>query len=291
MNGDLRDIHHRGRSPLPNSPQMKSPADIYHHNNSYSVYHPAIKPVFVPQVQVQGQVYAAAGPSSASTLMTRPSSRPYREHKNQRQQQQRAVWRYSPMSTKCALPYTQSQSPSHSFDVLRSDPGTMSLEHIASSKTLQQPNTSASPSRSLSSKHGSSRSGVANGSAPAFRVALSPSSDGARGEVGGTTGKMSSWTGRERCPIMTMGSGIGGDGDGRAYFQVSDPSLDLGAVGGFGGGGGNMLGDLFCADGRGKKHQCPQCPKRFNRPSSLRIHVNTHTGARREFFTPPLPCE
>lgn len=40
-------------------------------------------------------------------------------------------------------------------------------------------------------------------------------------------------------------------------------------------------GSMFRLDGRGKKHQCPQCPKRFNRPSSLRIHVNTHTGARR----------
>ncbi|KAF9037067.1 hypothetical protein BJ165DRAFT_1353811, partial [Panaeolus papilionaceus] len=29
----------------------------------------------------------------------------------------------------------------------------------------------------------------------------------------------------------------------------------------------------------GKKHVCPTCNKRFNRPSSLRIHVNTHTGA------------
>ncbi|KAJ7617778.1 hypothetical protein FB45DRAFT_756261 [Roridomyces roridus] len=29
----------------------------------------------------------------------------------------------------------------------------------------------------------------------------------------------------------------------------------------------------------GKKHVCPTCGKRFNRPSSLRIHVNTHTGA------------
>ncbi|KAJ7469803.1 hypothetical protein B0H11DRAFT_1731403, partial [Mycena galericulata] len=31
--------------------------------------------------------------------------------------------------------------------------------------------------------------------------------------------------------------------------------------------------------GEGKKHVCPTCGKRFNRPSSLRIHVNTHTGA------------
>ncbi|KAJ8090669.1 hypothetical protein PM082_018227 [Marasmius tenuissimus] len=27
-----------------------------------------------------------------------------------------------------------------------------------------------------------------------------------------------------------------------------------------------------------KKHVCPTCSKRFSRPSSLRIHVNTHTG-------------
>jgi hypothetical protein len=33
----------------------------------------------------------------------------------------------------------------------------------------------------------------------------------------------------------------------------------------------------------GKKHVCPTCAKRFNRPSSLRIHVNTHTGATREY--------
>lgn len=33
----------------------------------------------------------------------------------------------------------------------------------------------------------------------------------------------------------------------------------------------------------GKKHVCSTCFKRFNRPSSLRIHVNTHTGATRKY--------
>ncbi|OSX60659.1 hypothetical protein POSPLADRAFT_1083434, partial [Postia placenta MAD-698-R-SB12] len=28
-----------------------------------------------------------------------------------------------------------------------------------------------------------------------------------------------------------------------------------------------------------KRHICPYCHKRFNRPSSLNIHINTHTGA------------
>ncbi|THU99280.1 hypothetical protein K435DRAFT_719909 [Dendrothele bispora CBS 962.96] len=36
-------------------------------------------------------------------------------------------------------------------------------------------------------------------------------------------------------------------------------------------------GDDTTAD-TGKKHRCPRCFKRFNRPSSLRIHENTHTG-------------
>ncbi|KAF8233164.1 hypothetical protein L208DRAFT_1060855, partial [Tricholoma matsutake] len=33
------------------------------------------------------------------------------------------------------------------------------------------------------------------------------------------------------------------------------------------------------ASNSGKRHVCPTCFKRFNRPSSLKIHVNTHTGA------------
>lgn len=53
-------------------------------------------------------------------------------------------------------------------------------------------------------------------------------------------------------------------------------------------GEGGMNGQL--GTGQGKKHICPSCFKRFNRPSSLRIHVNTHTGATREFllFLPSL---
>lgn len=34
--------------------------------------------------------------------------------------------------------------------------------------------------------------------------------------------------------------------------------------------------------GERRRHLCPKCGKRFNRPSSLKIHLNTHTGAKRE---------
>ncbi len=36
------------------------------------------------------------------------------------------------------------------------------------------------------------------------------------------------------------------------------------------------------------KHVCWTCNKSFNRPSSLRIHVNTHTGATRESYFIPV---
>ncbi|KAJ3753670.1 hypothetical protein EV361DRAFT_807986, partial [Lentinula raphanica] len=36
-----------------------------------------------------------------------------------------------------------------------------------------------------------------------------------------------------------------------------------------------------------KKHVCPECFKRFSRPSSLRIHGNTHSGVTP--FSCPFP--
>ncbi|EKM58789.1 uncharacterized protein PHACADRAFT_248877 [Phanerochaete carnosa HHB-10118-sp] len=51
----------------------------------------------------------------------------------------------------------------------------------------------------------------------------------------------------------------------------------------FGGAGGPMVS----VASEEKKHCCPHCLKRFNRPSSLSIHVNTHTGAKRESCLPP----
>lgn len=53
---------------------------------------------------------------------------------------------------------------------------------------------------------------------------------------------------------------------------------------------GEVVGEVVDEDGDGidgeggekRKHECTKCGKKFNRPSSLKIHLNTHTGAKRE---------
>jgi hypothetical protein len=34
-----------------------------------------------------------------------------------------------------------------------------------------------------------------------------------------------------------------------------------------------------------RKHVCPRCQKRFNRPSSLKTHLHTHTGSKRKHLS------
>lgn len=76
------------------------------------------------------------------------------------------------------------------------------------------------------------------------------------------------------------GSDLGVEGDEDELELDGEDGGEDGADGaeaeeGEGGGGGGK-------DGKdGKRHTCPHCNKRFNRPSSLKIHLNTHTGAKR----------
>jgi hypothetical protein len=39
-----------------------------------------------------------------------------------------------------------------------------------------------------------------------------------------------------------------------------------------------------------RRHECARCHKRFSRPSSLRIHENTHTGHKRKCIPAVLHC-
>ncbi|CAB5217555.1 unnamed protein product [Rhizophagus irregularis] len=38
-----------------------------------------------------------------------------------------------------------------------------------------------------------------------------------------------------------------------------------------------LVGQIL-PSGSGNRYQCPYCSKRFSRPSSLRIHIYSHTG-------------
>ncbi|KAF8075756.1 hypothetical protein FPV67DRAFT_381242 [Lyophyllum atratum] len=167
----------------------------------------------------------------------------------------------------------QSGSPVFSFDVLRSDPTSSSLEHIASSVTF--------PNRGGSSAGYSLQCEISNGSAPVFRVSVPDSSrrDGNsrphRSNSNPAGGARKSEPASAHAPAST-GPGysamisfpVSGQTAGAQVGRDRSPD-DPDAV---------SDGDLSGSN-NGKKHVCPTCAKRFNRPSSLRIHVNTHTGA------------
>ncbi|KAG9309764.1 hypothetical protein JVU11DRAFT_10138 [Chiua virens] len=199
--------------------------------------------------------------------------------------------------------HQMSKQPSYSFNVLRADPITSSLEHVASSTTLR-------PRASSTSTH----PGM-HGSAPVFRVAMSPSDSrpprhrphrAVREILPDTRERHYSRDGltpsipREadlphlRSPSSTILS-----------FPLSDHPISSTSALVTDGRRVHLRSEIPGAaiqgEGRGKKHQCPHCGKRFNRPSSMKIHVNTHTGAKRTWrcfyfitqrvrrFTTPLP--
>lgn len=176
--------------------------------------------------------------------------------------------------------------PSYSFNVLRADPVTASLEHVASSTTLR-PRAASASSPSHPGMHGA---------APVFRVAMSPpeprpsrhrpprpvreilpdtrdrhhARDGLSPSIPreadlahlrSPTSAILSFPVSDH-PVSTSSALITTDGR-RVHLRSEIP------------------GAALQGEGRGKKHQCPHCGKRFNRPSSMKIHVNTHTGAKR----------
>lgn len=68
----------------------------------------------------------------------------------------------------------------------------------------------------------------------------------------------------------------------RGNARYVDPPPDLNAPRGKVPAGGSSSP----AEDSERRHCCPHCNKRFNRPSSLAIHVNTHTGAKRKSPSP-----
>ncbi|KAG6864562.1 hypothetical protein C0991_008657 [Blastosporella zonata] len=166
----------------------------------------------------------------------------------------------------------QSKSSIFSFDVLRSDPSASSLQHIASSATFPNRGSSSSgytPQAQSESPDGSVLSvtipdhemamrGV--GQSPPSRsrfINASRSPENAR--VRFTTSTRAGYS----AGLISFPAGPTGSAQRSRARSPDDPD-------------GN---DDDLSGSNGKKHVCSTCSKRFNRPSSLRIHVNTHTGA------------
>ncbi|KAI6035854.1 hypothetical protein EDC04DRAFT_2604772 [Pisolithus marmoratus] len=174
--------------------------------------------------------------------------------------------------------------PSYSFNVLRADPVTASLEHVASSTTLRHRGvTSNSPTAQTGA-------GVTNGSAPAFRVAMAPMDQRSSQRhklpvqpiIRSTRNASSPTTPQDPDLPLHMRS----NHPSVLSFSVSDPPSSASTIMSHDGRrsylrSSEIMTSSLSGEGRGKKHQCPHCGKRFNRPSSMKIHVNTHTGAKR----------
>lgn len=193
-----------------------------------------------------------------------------------------------PLLAKSKSRSEKSTSP-YSYDLLRSDPTAGSLKHIASNEhgplfrghtrhvplNIKVPHPSPAPqnhipqpsTRSRLPRSDSSRQPYFND--PAYRVTTSRSRD---------TSVEYPYPPPSAEPFVhDVEQYCDDDMDSDEYHDRRAASMDdrRAAV-------SNTTSTL---DTMGRKHVCPTCFKRFNRPSSLRIHVNTHTGATRKLYS------
>lgn len=173
-----------------------------------------------------------------------------------------------------SLRSSMSDSIFYSFDILRSDPSSPSLQHIASSATY--------PSRPVHPNSQILRTSSSDGSAPAFRVAVAASDP-----QPATKDEPRSYTISDNYAEAVRKQTDTGSGSGCSSFPVFGSAAvrrtQSGEI-------TDSDDDELSASNSGKRHVCPTCFKRFNRPSSLKIHVNTHTGATRTYLL-PVPSE
>ncbi|KAI0820683.1 hypothetical protein BC628DRAFT_1329851, partial [Trametes gibbosa] len=88
----------------------------------------------------------------------------------------------------------------------------------------------------------------------------------------------------------TAGAANGAGGPGKPRLPESNPVQEAkverpSALAPAPAPGAPARGKATATDDSERRHCCPHCNKRFNRPSSLAIHVNTHTGEK------PFTCE
>ncbi|KAG9219686.1 hypothetical protein CCMSSC00406_0005992 [Pleurotus cornucopiae] len=147
-----------------------------------------------------------------------------------------------------------------SYSILHHDPHSGKLENIASNSTYGRGNRSpTSPTRN----------GMVNGSDPIFRVPplhkVGPQAE--RPQQGSGSGSPSNMDVDPRHMIISFPTAPTSPAASRYTSIDRSENRDSG------------VDDSSTHGGEtGKKHLCPVCGSRFNRPSSLRIHINTHTG-------------
>ncbi|OBZ65392.1 Zinc finger protein C25B8.19c [Grifola frondosa] len=174
-----------------------------------------------------------------------------------------------------SISYQHDISSPYSFDVLRPHPLTAHLENVASSASATAPPRLANPNAYAglhSSVSGESFVTSITKARPTFRVQLSP--------VGAPNALMhpENVNGGQIVPQTQMpyppnysanpylsAPTTSGSAQSLQRLAAQQHPHQQQALGG-------VTDD--------KRHRCPHCHKRFNRPSSLRIHVNTHTGAK-----------
>jgi hypothetical protein len=169
-------------------------------------------------------------------------------------------------------------------------------ESCAASSSSAHLHVNGSATRSRAGERQAVSPGMVNGSSPAFRVSVSSLAPGGV-TLDGRASNHDADHHRKRTSIVNGATGhehppyappLPPFTSAIISFPVSGTSASITPI-------TNGLRQAYPAeyvtDGsgsylegdKGKKHECTHCSKRFNRPSSLRIHVNTHTGLKRAF--------
>ena len=242
---------------------------IWHDRYSERPYSTATKPLFftkpIQPLSTSPSTHSRPSPGSASAFHVSPSGHLV----NTRDQ----CFPTSPRphaSNTGYIPGATSDAPTYSFGVFKSNPDGSSLDHIASTTTLRRgrPNTlqQGLPAEGANGFTPGFTVTVAQPTAPKFssrqrhdgRIIQSDApADGANNVPPFPSGAYSSF-------LLSDSPGTSNEGTMVASEQDQESNEQ------------RKIGE------KGKVHECPHCSKRFNRPSSLQIHANTHTGARRE---------
>ncbi|KAK2465844.1 hypothetical protein APHAL10511_001485 [Amanita phalloides] len=262
------------QSPISNRPAR--PLDIS------SLAGPSRLPPATPENDVAIRPYASSSGLPPSPHMLRsPSIMPMVTSRDPRSRSHDAATKSPPLHaihTSDGAKHTSSSNCS--YNVLRSDPSNSSLEHILTSASYPHKNTNPGQV---------SRLGMGNGLTPTFRVSVPPVP--VAGHLAMHHRQRSSSDVAPDCHMPVFERSRRGSDPSQSYATISFPVEEtpgLASTSGSSRTGDSRISDVMDAasdDGEvsggaaGKKHICPTCSKRFNRPSSLRIHVNTHTGA------------